>query len=52
MALEDGSVYQFAISEQVLSEGGIKENTWWYKYEENFGDICSILRFPQYSADW
>ena len=52
VALEDGSVYQFAISEQILSEGGIKENTWWYKYEENFGDICSILRFPQYSADW
>ena len=52
VALEDGTIYQFSMTEEILKEGGIRENTWWYKYEENFGDICSILRFPLAVNDW
>lgn len=52
VALENGSVYQFSISEQMLKDGGIKENSWWYKYEENFGNICDIMRLPAAVNDW
>lgn len=52
VALENGSVYQFDITEQMLKEGGIKENSWWYKYEENFGDVCALLRLPFVANDW
>ncbi len=52
VAVEDGSVYQFDVTEQMLKEGGIKENSWWYKYEENFGNVCALLRLPSVANDW
>ena len=54
VALEDGTLLQFNMGEEIVKEGGIKENVRWHIYEENFGNICSIMRFPNKRAtnDW
>ena len=52
VALEDGTLFQFDMEEDIVKEGGIKENVRWHIYEENFGKICSILRYPAAKNDW